>query len=357
MNSQPLPPPQADDKDKSAASRQRATVAYAFVTGMLAGCHRRGITPAPLLAAAGITGEQRVPLADYAALYNHVNQVLDDEAFGLFSQPMRVGSFEFLCRGLLSAATLADALDRAIRFLRLVLPDMQIEVGQDAHSGWLRLSENCPLAQDNADPARVFAFEWLLRLLHGLACWLVGRGLTLDEVTFPYARPAHAADYALIYTEHSHFDASALLARFNAHFLDLPIRRDEQALTAFLTGGPGRLTTLYRRDREMVQRVRDTLRDALPASLGLDQVADRLYLSERTLHRRLADEGVSFRVIKDALRRDLALARLAKSQHSVAEIAAYLGYTDPSAFYRSFVTWTGVSPSQYRKKLKGESTT
>lgn len=357
MNSPAITATPEPDKEKSAASRQRATVAYAFVTGMLAGCRKQGVDAASLLAAVGITGEQRVPLADYAALYNHVNQQLDDEAFGLFSQPMRVGSFEFLCRGLLSAATLAEALDRAIRFLRLVLPDMQVDIGQDAHSAWLSIRENVPLAADSADsandPARVFAFEWLLRLLHGLACWLVGRGLTLDEVTFPYSRPPHAADYALIYTEHSHFGGTtALLARFNAHFLDLPIRRDEQALTAFLAGGPGRLTTLYRRDREMVQRVRDTLRDALPASLGLDQVADRLHLSERTLHRRLADEGVSFRVIKDALRRDLALARLAKSQHSVADIAAYLGYTDPSAFYRSFVAWTGVSPSQYRKRVR-----
>lgn len=333
----------------------RASVAAGFVAGMLAGLRRQGRDPAPLLAAAGIAdigAGQRVPVNAYAALYNLINQALDDEGFGLFAQPLRVGTFEFLCRSLLSAPHLAEALARASRFLRVVLPDLAVSSGCDADGGWLVIRETRALAATADDPARVFAFEWLLRLLHGLSCWLVGRGLMLDAVAFPYAAPTHADDYALIYTEHSSFGGTQLVARFQANLLDLPIRRDEAALGAFLQGAPGRLTTLYRRDREMVQRVRDALRDALPGSLAQGEVAARLHVSERSLHRRLAEEGTSFRAIKDALRRDLALARLAKSSDSVAQLAASLGYTDASAFYRSVVAWTGVSPSQYRKRLK-----
>ena len=112
---------------------------------------------------------------------------------------------------------------------------------------------------------------------------------------------------------------------------------------------PGKITTLYRRDREMVTRVRDLLRGALPAALGLEDIADRLYLSPRTLHRRLEEEGSSFRGIKDALRRDMALARLTKTDDSIAEVAADLGYADTSAFYRAFVEWTGMAPLHYRR--------
>jgi AraC-like DNA-binding protein len=334
------------------SSSGRASVAAGFVDGMLAGLRRQGRDARPLLAAAGIEPGQRVPVERYAALYNLLNRELDDEGFGLFSQPLRVGSFEFLCRGLLSAAHLEEALQRASRFLRLLLPDLAVSCGRDGEGGWLAIRETRLLAAVRDDAARVFAFEWLLRLLHGLASWLVGRGLLLDAVTFPYAAPAHVDDYALIYTAHSHFDGEQLLARFQANLLDLPVRRDEAALNAFLQGAPGRLTTLYRRDREMVQRVRDALRVALPGSLAQGEVADRLHLSERSLHRRLAAEGTSFRAIKDALRRDLALARLAKSDDSVAQLAASLGYTDASAFYRSVVGWTGLSPSQYRRRLK-----
>jgi AraC-like DNA-binding protein len=98
-------------------------------------------------------------------------------------------------------------------------------------------------------------------------------------------------------------------------------------------------------------RVRDALRDALPDILTAQQIADRLHLSVRTLARRLAEEGSSYRAIKDALRRDIAIARLTKTRQPIGELAADLGYADPSAFYRAFVSWSGMSPEQYRSRL------
>lgn len=330
-----------------------------FVTGMLAGLARRQIDPTPLLAATNIDladTASRIPVDRYAALYNRLNRQLDDEGFGLFAQPMRLGSFEFLCRGCLSAATLAEALQRASRFLHIVLPDLAVSVRRTQGRAELVISETRHLAESPDDPGRIFAFEWLLRLLHGLSCWLAGRGLALDSVIFPYHRPAHADDYALIFTEDSRFaptlpsGVGTLVASLNANLLDLPVRRDEAALATFLDGAPGKITTLYRRDREMVIRVRDLLRAALPEPLSLDEIADRLHLSPRTLHRRLEEEGASFRAIKDALRRDMALARLSKSRDSIARIAADLGYADTSAFYRAFVDWTGMAPVNYRRQ-------
>ncbi|MBI1906658.1 MAG: AraC family transcriptional regulator [Rhodocyclales bacterium] len=321
---------------------------------MLAGLERRGLDAAPLLAQAGIdlgdTGH-RIPVERYAALYNRVITELGDEGFGLFSAPMRPGAFEFLCRGMLGAATLGEALARAARFLALVLPDMRVEVSRDGQTATLRIGETRSLGATD-DPARIFAYEWLLRLIHSLACWLVGRGLALDRVSFPYPRPAHADDYALVYTEHSTFDAEHLEATLHANLLDLPIRRDEAALTAFLDGAPGKISMLYRRDRALVFRVRDLLRETLPDTLSVDDVAARLHMSARTLHRRLEEEGSGFRIIKDALRRDLALSRITKTRHPVARIAADLGYADTSSFYRAFVAWTGLAPDRYRRQVQ-----
>lgn len=331
-----------------------------FVDGMLAGIRRRAIDPAPLLAAAGIDiadTASRIPVAQYATLYNLINRHLDDEGFGLFTQPMRGGSFEFLCRGCLSAPTLAEALQRAARFLHIVLPDLAVSIRRAHGQAELLIAETRKLADSPDDPGRVFAFEWLLRLLHGLSCWLAGRGLALDSVIFPYRRPAHSADYSLIFTEDSRFaptvpgGTGTLVAAFNPNLLDLPIRRDEATLTAFLDGAPGKITTLYRRDREMVIRIRNLLRAALPGTLGLPDIAARLYLSPRTIHRRLEEEGSSFRAIKDALRRDMALARLSKTRDSIAQVALDLGYADSSAFYRAFVDWTGMAPAHYRRQL------
>lgn len=336
------------------AGATRATVAMAFVQGMLAGLRHAGRDPAPLLDRTHIPRQilcdptARVPVARYADLYNLITDELDDEGFGLFSLPMRSGTFEFLCRSVVTAPTLVDAIERSIRFLRLVLPDLAVRLESNPEQAFLCIGESRPL-----QIGRIFAFEWLLRLLHGLFSWLVGRSIVLDSVAFPYPRPQHADDYALIYTAGSTFDAPALTAVFAANFLDLPVRRDEAALLAFLDGAPGKLTMLYRRDREMVLRVRNALRDALPTPGSLGDVAQTLHLSPRTLHRRLAEEGSSFQAVKDALRRDLAISRLAKTREGITQIATELGFADSAAFYRAFVRWTGMSPAQYRRRLHG----
>lgn len=345
----------------SKAGEHRATVAAGFVTGLVSGLRRRGIDPRPLLRSAGVAEASladrgaRVPIGAYVALYNAVARHLDDEGFGLFSTPMRTGSFEFLCRSVVGCRDLEGALRRAARFLRLVLPDLEVEIHRAAAVARIEIVESGrPPGRPQDDPCRMFAFEWLLRLLHGLSCWLVGRPLPLDEVQFPFPRPAHAADYALIYTEHSRFDAARLVAVMDARLLDLPVRRDEAELAAFLDGAPGKISMLYRRDREVARSVREALAGALAQAPSLGEIAARLNMSSRTLHRRLHEEGTSFRAVRDALRREAALDRLQKTTRSVADIAAELGYSEPSAFFRAFQGWTGGAPSTYRKR-RGQS--
>ncbi|MHB1207424.1 MAG: AraC family transcriptional regulator, partial [Rhodospirillaceae bacterium] len=298
----------------------------------------------------------RVSLTSYAALYNHVVRLLDDEGFGLFSVTLKTGMLEFLCRGLIGSRDLGEALTRAARFLHLVLPDFELKLVQDDISARIEIAESLPIggriwAAVN-DPRRVFAFEWCLRLLHGLCCWLVGRSLALDSVQFPYAKPPQAADYPLIYTEHPRFGGDVLVARLNANLLALPIRRDQESVAAFLEGGPGKIAMLYRRDHELVRQIRDILATSLGEALSLQDVADRLHLSLRTVQRRLKQEGASYRGIKAALRRNRALSIMENTGHSISKVALELGYTETSAFFRAFVNWTGEAPTTYRKRLR-----
>jgi AraC-like DNA-binding protein len=247
---------------------------------------------------------------------------------------------------------LGEALARAAAFLRLVLPDLAVGIERDEHSARIEMREVIAVGSGRDDPRRVFAFEWLLRLVHGLSCWLVGRSLPLDSVQFPYDRPAHAADYALIYTEHPSFGGDRLVARLAAPMLTLPIRQDQESLARFLDGAPGKIVVLYRRDHEVVRQVRDLLAADLTGAPSLAQVARRLDLPLRTLQRRLKQEGSSFRAIKAGLRRNAALALVQHRDCPIAEVAQELGYAESSAFYRAFVHWTGEAPTHYRRKAQ-----
>jgi AraC-like DNA-binding protein len=344
----PSPPPRR-------TTGSAPTVAIGFVTGILAEIGRTGLSPRELLEHAGIASDlihqrnARVPVARYAALYRLINEQLDDEGFALFSRPLRRGSFELLCRAVLSAPTLETALERIARTLRVLLDDVSVDLESGSRTAILVIAEEQPLPVGRA--GRVFAFEWLLRLIHGLAAWLVAHPLPLDEVSFPYPPPLHVADYELVFAPRYTFDAPRLEARFPVEWLALPVRRDEAALQAFLVGAPASITTLYRRDRALALRVREHLRAALPEHLALPALAERLFLSPRTLHRRLEDEGTSFRAIKDGLRRELAIEWLTKTQRPLGRIGSELGFADAAAFYRAFAAWTGSGPREYRRRF------
>ena len=72
--------------------------------------------------------------------------------------------------------------------------------------------------------------------------------------------------------------------------------------------------------------------------------------STRTLQRRLADEGLSYRDLLDELRYETALDLLQDPENTITEVANLLGYSDPSHFSRAFRRMAGVSPGEYQKK-------
>lgn len=86
---------------------------------------------------------------------------------------------------------------------------------------------------------------------------------------------------------------------------------------------------------------------------SLEQTAQAMHLSARTLHRRLAERGLQFRAVLDELRCQLARQYLQDQRLQLTEIAALLGYSEQSAFTRAFRRWTGLTPHAYRHRPAG----
>jgi AraC-like DNA-binding protein len=72
-------------------------------------------------------------------------------------------------------------------------------------------------------------------------------------------------------------------------------------------------------------------------------------LKPRSFSRLLAREGTTVSALIEEIKREAATEALAHSDRSVVDIAAALGYSDPTSFARSFKRWTGVSPREYRR--------
>lgn len=79
-------------------------------------------------------------------------------------------------------------------------------------------------------------------------------------------------------------------------------------------------------------------------------VASDLAMSERTLQRRITEEGSSFRQLLTEARQELVRHLLAEPSIEINEIAYLLGYEDANSFYRAFRSWEGTTPARWREQ-------
>ncbi|MCA1322895.1 AraC family transcriptional regulator [Herbaspirillum sp. alder98] len=323
------------------------SIPYAFVEDALGGLVRHGYAVDPILKAAGVDEHSKdaISAAQYGKLWLEIANCTDDEFFGLSARPMRRGSFTLLCHAVMHARTLERALQRTLRFLRVVLDEPYGELHVSDGRAHIVLIKN-----RSSYPA--FAYRTFLLLVLGLACWLVGRRIPLQRIDFACSMPENRADYAQFFGVPVHFNQPQCLLTFDADYLALPVIRTELALRDFLKETPANLLVRYRHDTGWVTRLRSRLKQIAPCDWpDFDQLAAQMALSPATLRRRLREEGQSYASLKDELRSGLAQSLLGHDEMSVASIANQLGFAEPSAFHRAFRKWTGASPGSFRKDL------
>lgn len=322
----------------------RNSIAPGFVSDALACLRARGIDPAPVLAVAGFSCEPSGPVSReaYGALWLGIATAMEDEFFGLGARPMRPGSFALMGHAVLHAATLDQALRRALRFLDVVLDRPRGRLSVVAGEAVITLEED-------GGPRPAFAYRTYWLILMGLACWLIGRRIPLRRVGFACAAPPQRQDYHRFFGAPVRFGAPRTELSFDAGHLHLPLVRNEAALRLFLRGAPANFLLRYRHDEGAAARVRARLAELDPADWpGFDGLAADLGIAPATLRRRLRADGQGFAAIREEVLSVRAQRLLREAALSVAEISARLGYSEPGAFHRAFRRWTGESPGAFR---------
>ena len=332
---------------------EKDTVSMYFVNAAVA--QLPGPAKARALQAAGIQAEllslaaARVSAESFSSLWLAVARELDDEFFGLDSRRMKVGSFALLCQAVLGSENLGHAIRRCLRGFALFLDDVTAELVVEGGTAVIRLHNTI------TTPARrLFADETFLVMLHGLMCWLTGKRIALDQVAFAHARPLHAGEYAVMYSQHLQFDVACTAIRFDARLLEAVVVQNAATVKPFLRNAPQSVFLKYKNEDSWTARLRRRLRSAGGADWPLlDDMARAFHVAPTTLRRRLESEGTSYQGIKDQLRRDAAIHHLCHSTLGVAEISGLLGFQEPSAFHRAFKKWTGAQPGEYRSRQAG----
>jgi AraC-like DNA-binding protein len=361
-----------------------AATPIAFARAIVSAYGRYGRDPAQVLRQAQIAPEQldqpdaRITAWQMETLSGTAMQELDDEALGWFSRRLPWGSYGMLARASISAPTLQLALARWCRHHGLIAPDIALSLEVSGDVATISISENFAAREDCAAgdsapcpppalrapplpaqnpqphslpaPVREFCLVSVLRNVLGLACWMVDSRIALLGAQFPFAAPPHASAYAVLFSGPTTFGSSVAAIHFDAQYLKLPLRRDEKALQQMLQHALPLTVLQYRRDRLLVQRVRQTLSSHAQQTHSAEALAVLLHVSPRTLHRQLKEEGATLQGLKDEVRQARAVELLHRTERPIKQVAEAAGFRNEKSFIRAFKGWTGLSPAEFRKQ-------
>ena len=192
----------------------------------------------------------------------------------------------------------------------------------------------------------------MLRNVHGLGSWLIDSRIPLLAARFAFPAPAHQDAYTVLFpaATPAQFGATQTLLRFDARYLELPLRRDEQALNQMLQHALPLMVQAYRRDRLLVERARQLLLTQPQQTHNAERLAALLHVSARTLHRQLHEQGATLQGLKDAVRRERASELLHRTNKPIKQVAEAAGFQNEKSFIRAFRGWTGLTPAEFRRQ-------
>jgi len=146
------------------------------------------------------------------------------------------------------------------------------------------------------------------------------------------------------------FDCAEVRVVSPRSVLDVPCAQPNPSLSGWLRYVLDQRLAELPRTANLSHEVAELVRRRLAQPPDRGTTAAVLGLTPRTLARRLADEGTSFRAIVDAQRLRAATDWLL--DHGIAEVSERLGFADPRSFQRAFQRWTGLSPSAWRQQVQ-----
>lgn len=309
---------------------------------------RFGVRPDQLLKGTGISAsaleraDALLPREGFYAVVSRALALSREPGLGFyFGLSLKLSSHGAPGLLAMTSGTLRDALAVAVRFVPLRADELLL--GTRVEAGQLLLEFEHLVPPD----MQVFATEAFFVTLLQMGRALVGHPIAA-ECELSFAEPAHFKRFAHLLTPRVRFGANKNRLRLPLALLDEAVvtsdsvmaRRIERELQRELEALDQRATYLSRVRRQL-------RRTEVPS---LEELAERLDTSTRTLKRHLAAHGTSYRQLIEELRRDRAVAMLRDSDRTITQIAEQLGYTDRASFHRAYRRWFGSTPQELRRR-------
>ena len=303
------------------------------------------------------TANDTVSTLIYSKLYKQVMALLQDESFGLNNyEKVPPGTFKMMCLFIIHCSNLQQAMIRSADFFDFL--DSFTHQSSKTRTP-ISFTDNkktaiCRFTNPNTpkNESTLQAEASIIYMMHRFYSWLTAKSIPLKEVCFSAPAPDNLDKYQQLFNCPVKYQQKDNNIKLAAEYLQSPIAQTEDSLRDFLRMAPYQLVT-GKIDIDL-QNVKTRVRlfleeDMLGSFSSIEDVAQRMNISSRTLHRRLEKENSSFQQIKDDIRRDAAVAYINRPELTISAVSILMGFQDTSAFYRAFKKWTGMSPGDFRK--------
>ena len=287
--------------------------------------------------------DARLKFSSVNKLWIILTEIIDDPCYGLkaikFWHPSYLHALGYAW---LASHSLREAINRLVRYCRILSETDNFLLEEDSESFSLIFDTKFSKIRL---PARIDA---LMAIIFHMCRINYGDELKPLSVNFVHSKPSCAEKYLDYFKSEVYFkesrnsiifylaDVDKYLSGSNPHLASL----NDKVIMEYLS----------RLGKDNVsQRVKVCIIDMLQSgNVAGAAVAKRLGFSERGLQRQLKQEGTTFLALKDEVRKELSLNYVRDPNIEISEIAFLLGYSDQSAFSRSFKRITGMSPSEAR---------
>ena len=337
----------------------------AYLDELITQARQAGCDVEHLIEKAGIedldlTSDKEIRARSYGELYRQIMRFTQNEWFGMFTASERVplGAFRMMGLAVLQCSDLQQAIFRASDFSEICRGiNTRHYLERNDYCAILKLApiRSFPIAEFDRLLGKASPDSIVTTLLtwHRFSEWLIDKEIPLIRVNLSCSEGELKLPLVHANLTSIEYNQASNSVVYSQHFLDHPIVQNQESLSAFLRTAPYHLVTKDPSHTSPAEKVRGILnRDVSGAMPSAEQVASHLNVSVTTLRRQLQKEGTSFQRIKDECRTEAAFHYLNYAELTNTDIADRLGFDEPSAFFRSFKKWTGMTPGEYRASLK-----
>jgi AraC-like DNA-binding protein len=292
-----------------------------------------------------------VPVAEQTA-YCRALLSNESETLGLDlarNLPLHVtGLWGFLLR---SSRTYGEMLRRAERYIRIV--NKYPEFVASERGACTALASDHPTDSPFGNRPQAV----MVTLAHWIS-WgreLTGVDFSAVQARFRWSGPKDRRPFDSFYRCRVEFGADEDVLVLDRETTRLPLRERAPELTSqFESMAALLIDEMTPQSADFLDRVRSAVCEELLVGSGeAAEVARRLAMSQRTLHRKLVQHGATFRRIKDSALRARAERLMQQGDVSLKEVCYLLGFSEPASFNRAFHRWTGMAPSTWRQTHRG----